>query len=163
MEIVGYNNYLIYPDGKVYSKKRKKYLSLGKDKNGYELVTLCKNNTCKSFRFHRILAQHYIPNPENKTQIDHINRDTSDNRVENLRWVSHSENNINRKCCNKTGHKHITKVYHKDKINYSYRVNPIKRNKTKIGTNKTFKTLTDALCYKYIQLLKIKSNIYHTI
>jgi len=54
---------------------------------------------------HRLVGFAWIPNPENKPCIDHINRDKLDNRVENLRWATHFENNQNMpmKCSNKTG------------------------------------------------------------
>lgn len=48
-----------------------------------------------SYLSHRLVAETFIPNPENKREVDHINRNTSDNRVENLRWVTRSENNRN--------------------------------------------------------------------
>ena len=104
---------------------------------------------------HRLVAEHYIPNPENKPQVDHINRIRNDNRAENLRWVNQAENNLNMKLrkCNITGHKNIT--FRNDRNNYcvSKRVN----GKT-IG-QRQFKNKTDAICYKYILLLKIKSNL----
>lgn len=52
----------------------------------------------KSYMKHRIIALQFIENddPENKTEIDHINHNRTDFHIENLRWVSHSENNKNR-------------------------------------------------------------------
>lgn len=50
----------------------------------------------KKVRIHRAVASAFIPNPENKPQVDHINGDTADNRVCNLRWATQSENLFNR-------------------------------------------------------------------
>lgn len=62
------------------------------NKNGYACVTLCKDGKSKQYTLHRILAEAFIPNPDNKTEIDHINTIRSDFRLENLHWVTHSEN-----------------------------------------------------------------------
>lgn len=59
--------------------------------NGYLMVSFKH----KSYLVHRLVAEAFIPNPENKEFVDHINRDRLDNRVENLRWVTRSENNNN--------------------------------------------------------------------
>ena len=63
-----------------------------KDKKGYIRIKLCKNGKKKTFKVHRLLATAFIPNPENKRCIDHINGVRDDNRLVNLRWVTYSEN-----------------------------------------------------------------------
>lgn len=62
------------------------------NKYGYLQVTLCKNNKTKLFRVHRLVASSFIDNPSNKTQVNHINGDKKDNRVDNLEWCTGSEN-----------------------------------------------------------------------
>ena len=62
------------------------------DRWGYLLVLLSKNNKQKLCRIHRLVAEAFIPNPENKPHIDHINTDKKDNWVGNLRWCTRSEN-----------------------------------------------------------------------
>lgn len=60
--------------------------------NGYPKVSFSINGcTCQRF-IHRLVAQAFIPNPENKPQVDHINTDRTDFRIENLRWVTFEEN-----------------------------------------------------------------------
>jgi len=144
MEIVGYENYLIYEDGKVQNKKTKRYLKQCNDSCGYKKVTLCKDGKRKYFRIHRLVALHHIHNPENKREVDHINRDKTDNRIENLRWVTPSENNQNKGIMktNTSGHKNI----YYDKSNKLYRYQ--KKIKGKTRHNKLFKTLTEAIEYK---------------
>lgn len=55
-------------------------------------VVLCKNSNTKAIRVHRLVAEAFIPNPENKPQIDHIDTNMENNNVENLRWVTPKEN-----------------------------------------------------------------------
>ena len=145
MEIIGYNKYLIYPDGKVQNKKTKRYLKQNANNTGgYLSVNLCVDGKPKKHMIHRLVGIHYIPNPENKKCIDHKNRIRTDNRVENLRWATYSENNQNtivRKDNKSTGIKNIS--YHKRKNRYRYE--KIFRG---VKHEKKFKTLKEAEEYK---------------
>lgn len=69
-------------------------LKLHKSKVGYLSIALCKDGKKHYLWVHRLLAQAFIPNPENKPQVNHINGNKSDCRIENLEWVSISENHI---------------------------------------------------------------------
>ena len=95
MEIQGYPNYLIYNDGRVFSKKRNIFLKPGKDRGGYYFVRLCKNGIPKNFLIHRLVGLHYIPLVEGKNDIDHIDGDKLNNNLNNLRWTTHEENTNN--------------------------------------------------------------------
>ena len=140
MEIQNYENYLIYDDGRVQNKKTKKFKKPTKSNNGYYRVILYKNNKPKGFYIHRLIALHYIPLVDEKDFVDHIDRNTSNNDISNLRWVNRSENGINTgiQKNNKCGHKNIILT----KSN-TYRVE-IKRN-CKYVYNKSFKTLEEAI------------------
>lgn len=61
--------------------------------NGYPTVSLCKNNKQHNHKIHRLVAQSFIPNPDNKPCVDHIDANRANNNVINLRWVTYQENN----------------------------------------------------------------------
>lgn len=63
-----------------------------RDCKGYRVITLSKNNKARHFRVNRLVAINFIPNPQNKPATNHINGNPSDNRVENLEWVTVQEN-----------------------------------------------------------------------
>lgn len=82
----------------------------------------------KHYSVHRLVAETFIPNPDNKPFIDHINRDRSDNRVENLRWVTAQENQNNTKR-NRTEGKRLKdftseKEYYRDRAHDRYNNEP---------------------------------------
>ena len=95
--IEGYPNYMISNLGRVKSLRfrKEKIMKLRNDSDGYLLINFHKNKKQNTFKVHRLVAQTFIPNPENKPHIDHINGIRDDNRVENLRWVTIKENNNN--------------------------------------------------------------------
>lgn len=72
-------------------KCKGKELKLKMDPCGYAVVTLSKNGVAKSFNFHRLVAETFVPNPDNLPQVHHLNHDRKDNRVENLKWVTRAE------------------------------------------------------------------------
>ena len=55
-------------------------------------MDLYKDTICKVYLVHRLVALAFIPNPDNKPEVDHINKNRIDNRIENLRWVTSKEN-----------------------------------------------------------------------
>ena len=59
---------------------------------GYLCVPLTKNGTRKNYQVHRLVAQAFIPNPENKRTVNHKDSDKTNNCVENLEWHTHKEN-----------------------------------------------------------------------
>ena len=87
--------YEVSNKGNVRNAKTLKSLCIYKDDLGYMRVDLYKDGKRTYKKVHRLVAEAFIPNPENKPEVDHINTDKSDNRVENLRWVTRKENNNN--------------------------------------------------------------------
>lgn len=63
--------------------------------NGYKYVNLSKDNKTLAYKVARLVAIAFIPNPENKKCVDHIDTNRLNDNVENLRWVTHSENMSN--------------------------------------------------------------------
>ena len=94
-EIEGFNGmYLISNKGRVksYKQRKEKFLSTHKTHGNYIIVNLSSNGKNKSYRLHRLVAKAFIPNVDNKPDVNHIDGDKSNNRSENLEWCTKSEN-----------------------------------------------------------------------
>ena len=77
-----------YKNGKV----REEIIRVPSVTHGYEFLKLNKNGKSKNYKIHRLVAEAFIPNPENKPEVDHIDTNKRNNMVENLRWVTRQEN-----------------------------------------------------------------------
>ena len=86
------NLYLVSMDGVFYGVKRRNYLRSDRHGGGYPKITFCKNGKRERRNIHRVLAEVFIKNPENKLQVNHVNGDKGDYRIDNLEWVTPSEN-----------------------------------------------------------------------
>ncbi len=95
-DVLGFEEYFkVSNTGKVFSKRTNKILKLHLNKQGY--VTLStkiggRNGTSHCLRLHRIIAEVFIPNTENKPEVNHIDGIKNNNSISNLEWVTHSEN-----------------------------------------------------------------------
>lgn len=100
IEIQGYEGlYSVTSDGRVWSHpkgtnaKNGGWMSL--DNSGrYPMVSLMKDGKKKRHLVHRLVAQAYVSNPDNLPQVNHINGNRTDNRADNLEWVTASDNRI---------------------------------------------------------------------
>ena len=92
-DIKGYEGlYQISSLGRVYTFKRNKLMTPVKDRKGYLRIKLRVNTCAKSLSVHRLVAEVFIPNPEDKPQVNHIDEDKTNNMVYNLEWVTGKEN-----------------------------------------------------------------------
>jgi len=121
-DIPGFNGkYKISTDGKVMSFSGRgcnpklstvgRLIHISPNKNGYPTVSLSRDGQRKPYRVHRLMASAYLDGFCNDLEVDHINGIKTDNRVENLRMCTHSQNNRNRRSSKLSQSKYIG-VYH---------------------------------------------------
>lgn len=145
--------YAIEEDGRVWSYISNKYLNPNLEGNGYYVVSLYKDKLSKTFKLHRLLAEAYIPNPENKPYIDHIDRDRTNNSINNLRWVTHQENmcNLSVQKNNKLQEQYIYFKISKKKTNSGIKLYErywFEITRDGVRHQKYFKTLDEAKVYR---------------
>ena len=130
-------NYEINKLGEIRRKYKNGNITYSKpylENTGYYRVSI----RCKAYSIHRLLAIVFIPNPDNLPLIDHIDRNRTNNKLENLRWASYSTNNDNRL---KKGCICETTEKYKDKVYIYYRCYWYENN---IKKSKRFKIKTEA-------------------
>lgn len=94
-DVDGYElRYQVSNTGKVRNKKSGRVLKTQTTKDGYKRLGLHWCGEIFNASVHRLVALAFVPNPDNKPQVNHINGNPADNRAENLEWVTNSENQI---------------------------------------------------------------------
>lgn len=92
-----YKDFEVFENGDIYliDSGRKIFLKQYAvcEKRDYRQVTVSKNGKQRQYLVHRLVAEAFIPNPENKPQVNHIDGNPSNNNANNLEWVTQSENN----------------------------------------------------------------------
>lgn len=90
--ILGFEGYWINKKGEIIGRRGKKIYHRIINEKGYEKIILTSRQKTKMLSIHRLVALAFIPNPENKPQVNHIDCDKLNNSVENLEWVTNQEN-----------------------------------------------------------------------
>ena len=87
-------DYLFTEEGDVYSRKFRKLKKMkqSRDSNGYKNINLWNNGKGKTYNVHRLVAETYIPNPDNLPEVNHKDEDKTNNNVANLEWSTHADN-----------------------------------------------------------------------
>ena len=95
-KVEGYENYSVSNFGNIRNDKFNRNLIPKLKKNGYYQIGLCKNNNRQFFTIHRLVGLHFLEKVEGKYEIDHIDRNKTNNHISNLRYATRSEQERNK-------------------------------------------------------------------
>jgi len=152
-EVTGYPGYKISNHGQVWSNKLKRVLVPPLDKDGYERIGLWNKMVCRKYNVHRLVALHFIPNPEMKYSVNHIDGVIRNNHFTNLEWATHQEQEDHKR--NVLGYKG-TKGIHtkpvvlvKDGVEYSFDQSNHAQRTLKLSGKNWKKLLSGETIYGY--------------
>lgn len=135
-DMISFPDYSISNLGNIKKKDTEELMNKTCDCNGYEYITF-------RLRVAREVAKAFLPNPEQKPHVDHINRIRNDNRLENLRWATVAENNQNR-----TFSAHKDNELHQPYISRHKKMFCFRKTIDGVLHRKMFKTLEEAITYR---------------
>lgn len=136
--IADFPDYQVSNLGRVKSLYKNKLLRPKKHNKGYETICLSKDKILYYRLIHRLVALNFIDQIDGKPEIDHIDGNKKNNCVSNLRWVNHSENNLNKEKTKKANYISKNSAGH-----FQVRI-----KNTKIYVDRTFNTLEEAVTYR---------------
>lgn len=84
--------YKVCRDGQIMNVETGLILKPIEQSTGYMHVTLCDEHKCQQMSVHRVVAKAFVPNPNNYSQVNHIDGDKTNNRADNLEWCTNSQN-----------------------------------------------------------------------
>lgn len=175
-----YTNYESDKEGNIRSKITGKILSPSPNHDGYVTFSLTKEYGNKTVRVHRIVAECWLENPDDKPTVNHINKDRKDNRVCNLEWSTYVEQSTHKNTVGEPSQKFYTKIIRIDKDgnehvyeNYRHAVTKILECQDKKITEISINSIGSRLCnviknnrmymgyyWKYVPIVDLPNEIW---
>lgn len=148
-------NYFVTTEGEVYSGHRK--LRTSPTGSGYARVRISyQDGTSKDCYVHRLVAQTFIPNPENKPVVNHKDADKTNNKLENLEWCTYKENTI-----------HAVQngliTYGFETANSRYTEKQIRDVFQKMEEGWRYKDISEITGVEYQHIINLRNNVRHKI